>query len=177
MSGLRRLLMNRYSSEIGSPTKIYENGKLIEYTLNTKIDLNGMMSIDTGFIPYDGTDFTLHLIATFPVDENNSQATLLNAMDESNTSYNGFCIRRSSQGTIKLYYGNNNFVISNDDEVDVEIESNSNSTTVKYLNTESTIPNYSIPELTIRLGSTIIGGGKTRYAKATIHYFSVKIKN
>lgn len=166
--------MGAYNSGIGSPTKIYKNGKLVEYTLNTQVDLDGYTSVDTGFIPFDGSGFTMRLIADFPTDQNAVQATLLNVMDESTTQYNGFCIRRSSQGTIKLYYGNNNFVISNDDTVDIEIEGTSDGTLVKYLNTTTTIPVYSLPSLTVRLGSTIIGGGASRYATATIRYFSIK---
>lgn len=161
----------------GSPIIKYESGEVIGWETTKHIKLEGETSVNTEFKPFNGSDWEMRLIAYFPQKDYVRQATLLNAMDESSTSYNGFCIRKpTSPVTTNIYYGNNKIVIANTENVDVVIKKVGTTLTVEHENTTSTISaNYTIKNLTITLGSSINGSGNPyRYSTGIIKYFKIR---
>lgn len=163
---------------LGNPIVRKKNGDIVEWTATSVMDLDGSNNVNTGFIPFDGKDFVLRLTATLPTAGNSNKSTLLNAMDESNTNYHGFCIRKSSALQNKLYYGNSSIVISDTDDIDITIRKTGTVLTLEYNGKTMTISSdYNIDRLTFVLGSSVATPGSNdyyRYAKATIKHFSVR---
>lgn len=170
---LRKILLGKRPN----PYIKYTNGAVSKYVLKTKT-LSGNENVNTNFKPFNGGNWELHLIAYFPSSENQRMATILNAMDESNTNYNGFCIRKSSSSQTKIYYGESSAALSDTDDLDVTIRYVDGTITVLYgeesLSFEA---NYNVENLTILIGSSIdnpANGTYYRYAIATIKHFSIK---
>lgn len=153
-------------------------GNILEWTSTEAFSITGSYNVDTGFIPFDGKDFVMRQVAALPKSDNPSKATILNAMDESDSNYNGFCIRMSSASVPRLYSGNSSVTLSDGEVIDITIKKNGAALTIEYNNTSTVISsNYTIDGLTVLLGSSIdnpVNGTYYRYCKGTIEYFSIK---
>lgn len=70
------------------------NGNTTSFESTEEFELTDETSVDTGFIPFDGNNFELHLNATFSYYDNANveYPTILNALQET-PPYNGFLIR------------------------------------------------------------------------------------
>ena len=174
-----------YVNENGSPKVTKDsNGKIthFEYT-NTAEFSKDSTSMNTGILPFDGSDFTLHLKAVFPGNRHDNSfstikgdfPTILSAMCEpSKGNYKGFLVRyegwwqlkfvRDSSKTnltkkddtfeLDIIYQSKHFKIINDGKVRTEYDED-------FMNSE----------LTVYLGSD--GISTNRRAKCTILEFSM----
>lgn len=160
------------------------DGKItgFEYTDTATFSKDG--SLDTGVLPFDGSDFTLHLKAIFKASDNplnvgNSTdfPTILSAMGVSGKDFKGFNIRYERDFGLKLKYVNDTtkttIPVNSDGLIDIYIAYQSNH--VKVTNKGSLIAEYNedvvMDELTIYLGSDATS--TNRRANCTILDFSV----
>ena len=184
---MRRLLLQTLKviikdDEPGTPTVTVDpNGNVSSYESNEEFEITGDSNVDTGFIPFDGKDFQIHLKATFSYYNNMSveYPTILNAMEEV-PPYNGFIIRYEGS---RLYFvhQSDHWTMSTDynDIIDVYITC-SNQTVTVINNNKSVCEfdiDYNIEGLTIVVGSSVdADGNPQRYANCKVHEFSVTKK-
>lgn len=177
---MRRRILYNVIKLPGNPTIIKdENGDTISYELHESVDLGGSANIDTGFIPFDGKDFYIHLKANFPIPPSSGTRifpTILNAMEEVEP-YNGFIIRRDPvySNNILFVHQSNIFTISYTEDFDVTITKQGSNLIVQGAADNISIPvNYEILGLTVVVGSSIDSRGNPwRYADCTIYEFKV----
>lgn len=156
-----------------------ESGNVTSYETTEEVPLKDSM-IDTGFIPFDGKDFYIHLSATFPVPTNIGGSrifpTILNAMEEIEP-WNGFIIRRDPvySNNILFVHKSDIWTISYTEDFDVTIKKVGSQLVVEGAAEEISITiDYEILGLTITVGSSVDSNGNPwRYADCTIHEFYV----
>lgn len=168
--------------EPGLPTVTVDStGNILSYESSEEFEITGDSNVDTGFIPFDGKDFEIHLKATFSYYDNMyvEYPTILNAMEET-PPYNGFIIRYEGS---QLYFVHQSahwtMSVDRNNIIDVYITCSEQSVTVKNNNTSicSFDIDYNIEGLTVVVGSSVdIDGNPQRYANCTVHEFNVTKK-
>lgn len=177
---MRRRLLYNIIRLPGNPSIVTdESGDIINYEINESVDLGGSTNVDTGFIPFDGRDFYIHLKANFPIPPASSSRifpTILNAMEEVDP-YNGFIIRRDPvySNNILFVHKSDIFTVSYTEDFDVTITKRGSNLVVEGAAENISIRiNYEIQGLTIVVGSSIDSRGNPwRYADCTIYEFEV----
>lgn len=155
-----------------------DSGNVVSYETTDEVSLNNS-TIDTGFIPFDGKDFYIHLAANFPKPKYSVTRifpTILNAMEEA-YPWNGFIIRRDPRysNNILFVHKSDIWTVSNTEDFDVTIKKIGGNLVVEGAVEEiSTVIDYEISGLTITVGSSIDSNGNPwRYADCTIYEFYV----
>lgn len=181
----RRFLYKYYThqgDDIGKPLITTTlNGQIISYTSTESMEFNGSNNVDTGILLTYAGGFKIHISGSFPSTPNRSD-TILNCMNEGDSTYPGFCIRWSSSSCLKLYYGDESVNSGSDSQLTFDITlikpANSNSVSL----TETTSGSSATCQITfdnsvsLVVGSSInTSGDGQRYATCTITDFSVKI--
>ena len=165
--------------ELGTPSVVIDSyGDVIAYESTEEYTIENNESIDTGFIVFNGKDWSMHLHAKFSYWENNTveYPTILNAMEEVEPYY-GFIIRYEGS---QLYFveRTNHWTLTadNNDEIDVYITYRDG--TVTLINNSNIIATfnieYHIDKLTFVIGSSIDSEGNPwRHANCIIYEFKV----
>lgn len=171
-----RIHQDGYTSD--SANVELEDGKVVSYVLTESVSLADDSYVDTGFVPFDGGDFYIHLKATFPSGQasfTNLYPTILNAMNEV-SPYNGFVIRRELlRSGIQFVHQSRNWTITTEESFDIEITKVGNTISVTGTNSFSFDIDYDIAGLTITLGCSVDSDGSPyRYADCTIDEFEVR---
>lgn len=174
-----------YGGGDGNPSITTDYDKnIVGYETNETVDFVGTNNIETNYYITESDGFELHIAGTF--DSSTARfGTLINAMDESDSTYPGFCIRKSSSGQWKIYYGVYSTAVSTTNPTDFQIKitkpANSRTATVTWLDgstqqeTTFTISLTFSSKTKITLGSSVdSSGGYLRYAIATVTKFYVK---
>lgn len=174
-----------YGGGDGNPSITTDyDGNIIGYETNEVLDFVGSNNIETNYYINEEDDFELFVSGTFG-SSTTRFGTLINAMDETDSSYPGFCIRKSSGGQWKIYYGAYSTAVSITNPTDFQIKitkpANSRTATVTWLNsitqqeTTFTIIMTFSSRTKIILGSSVDGSGNyQRYAIATVTKFYIK---
>lgn len=186
---MRRLLLAQLINKVivkedepGTPTvEMDAAGNISSYESSEEFEISDNSNIDTGFIPFDGRDFEIHLKATFAYYDNiqTEYPTILNAMDET-PPYNGFIIRYESS---QLYFvhKSSHWYMSVDSNNVIDVYITCSNQTVSVTSNNSKICefdiDYNINGLTVVVGSSIdANGNPQRYANCIVHEFKVNKK-
>lgn len=165
--------------ELGTPSIVIDNhGDVIVYESTEEFSIENNESIDTGFIVFNGKDWTMHLHAKFSYWQNNvvEYPTILNAMEEVEPYY-GFIIRYEGS---QLYFveRSNHWTLTTDANDEINIYVTYRNGTLTLINNDNVIATfnieYSVDKLTFVIGSSIDSDGNPwRYANCVIHEFKV----
>ena len=163
------------------------DGKVVYYenTEELSFESGEQKNVDTGFLPFDGHDWTLHLYAHFAWEEQNWNwfATILNALPMNTYPWNGFSINYQGPQllfTKQLY--NDMVDMSTDSNGDIDVYITYISGVITVVNNSEEVcsytPSYDVSTMTISLGSMVAeDGSKDRYAVCDIYEFYIRRLN
>lgn len=161
-----------------------DTGDIISYENTEEMTVTTAgTSVDTEFIPFDGTDWTMHIYAHFQYSEQTeTYPTLLSCMQTS-SPWPGITIRYESS---QLYIicndssGNKHYyTISADSSGNVDITMTYTNNTITIVNNSTTVASsvslsVSLSDLSLTLLADVGDSGPQRYGIGTIYEFSIK---